>query len=147
MRAIPLGKYVPHAERVGLKRIELLAAGKHTELIESALRTNPGANRAVAIAKSTLPIAKALAVGGTIVTAAEIPYRVYRLQIARTHQETDEALARLIDASAAGAVAAACIAFGVTTGGIGFLACGVAPVAAGIFAGDAALAVRNLINQ
>jgi hypothetical protein len=46
----------------------------------------------IAIAKSTIPVANALTVGGTIVTAAEIPYRVYRLHIASTDKETDEAL-------------------------------------------------------
>ena len=146
IRAIAAGEYVSHAERVDRKRAQLLAAGKHTELIESALASNARANKVVAIAKSGIPVAKALAVGGTIVTAAEIPYRVYRLQIAKDDKETDEALARLIDASAAGAIAAACIAFGVTTAGIGLLACGVAPVAAGIFAGDAAIAIRDMIR-
>lgn len=116
----------------------LLDQGQYRKVIDNALKTDDLANKMGAVAKTGLPVAKALAVGGYVAIGIEIPYRVYQLDQAATDEERGKALEALTSATVSGTYAVACLLLGIETAGVGFLACGVAPVVSGIFAGEAA---------
>ncbi|MDB5744442.1 MAG: hypothetical protein JWR68_2757 [Polaromonas sp.] len=126
-------------EKVIIQKTDaLLKEGRAEEVISKAVSTNKLANKFGKLAAVTLPLAKAISVTSTIAVAIEIPYRYYELDIAKTDKERNTALIKMSEATATGAIAAACLVFGVSTGGVAFLACGVAPVVAGVMAGKAA---------
>ncbi|HEV2567857.1 hypothetical protein [Sphingomonas sp.] len=140
------GGYAGYVAKIVQSREAKLAAGDASGAIASVFRSNAAADRLAIVSKTMAPALKALSFGSTIVTAAEIPYRLYELDIATTREEQDRALQNLSNATASAAIVAVCIVLGVSTAGLGLLTCGVAPVAAGFYAGDAALYVRKLIK-
>lgn len=123
-----------------------IRTGRSAEVIGSAFRSNAVVDKVAAIATASRPVFKALNVAGVVVAAVEVPVHMSAMLNAKTDEEYDKAFAGLANASASGALLAACMFFTVGTGGLGLLACGIAPVAAGLYAGDAALAVKALMD-
>jgi hypothetical protein len=146
-RAVDLsrGGYANYIAGIVSKREAKIAAGRTAEVVIDATRTNATIDAAGRAARASLPIVRALGVGSVMVAALDIPAQLYRLHVARTDEETAAALRALSDVTTTTALAAACLAFAPGTGGVSLLACGVAPIAAGIFAGEAAVRARALM--
>ncbi len=136
---------------VGFDLTESKVASRMTEglydaVIDGAFKTNKLANEAASFARSSMPLSKALGIGGTVVMAAEVPYRAYQIYVAQDKEELQTAFVKFTEAAVGATVTAVCLAVGIGSGGVALLACGVAPVVAGIFAGQAAQVIVRQIR-
>lgn len=130
-------------ERVRQAKIATdLSAGRFAKVITNATtNTNNLANQMGAIAKTSLPVVRGLQIFGTLAVGLEVPYRAYELYTARDDTERGKALENFTGASVGLGFAAVCAVATISTAGAAFVACGLAPVFTGYFAGKAAKAV------
>ncbi|MEP4091767.1 hypothetical protein [Reichenbachiella sp.] len=90
------------------------------------------------VIKISSSLFKAYNKASTIVVAFEVPYSMYNVYTAKTHQERINSWKDFGSAVGTMTNITMCVALGVGTGGFGFLACGLLPIASGIYVGKAA---------
>ena len=124
------------AGRYGQEVETLLQQQKFEEAILRVFKTKQSSN---VVATTLSKYAPAVGRASELVMAVQIPIYVAKAYTAKGVAELQDAWKPLAGITATLATSyTLCFALGLTTGGIGFLACGVAPIAAGLVAEEAA---------
>ena len=140
------GGYAAYQAELAAEIQGKIAAGRSADVIASAFKTNALVDRTVILARTSLPVLKALTLGNIVVAAVDLPGHVSAMLSARTPAEYDKAFSDVVSVGSSAGLTAACLVFSLGTGGLAMLACGVAPVAAGFYGGEAALLIRDLVK-